>query len=845
MRISLKILPVCLALFSADHALAQSCQTWRNRSPQIFSRSYAKMVYDSRREVSVLYGGAHGAYRGFDTETWEWNGTDWTLRSTWGPPARTNHAMAYDNLRGVTVLFGGRSSGDGDELNDTWEWDGNKWAELSPPIRPSPRTGHTMAFDSARGVAVLFGGRDSSDYMSETWEWNGTTWVKRTPANSPPARGWFAMVYDSARGVTVLFGGTNFSGVLGDTWEWDGTNWTNAAPSGPPPQSRNEMAYDSARGATVLFSAEYAPNTPSVTWTWDGVAWTQQAVGGPPRRNNYMMAFDAHRGVAVLFGGTSDGDLWEWDGISWTMRLGGTLALLPPAGDGSAMAYDSQRQVSVLLSKSSTDSETWEWDSESWTRRAVGGPAARTGHAMSFDSVRGMTIVFGGYGTDYLGDTWEWDGSSWDLRATTGPSPRKDARMAFDGARGVAVLFGGYADDELGDTWEWDGSVWTQRAISGPSARFAHAMAFDDHRGVTVLFGGGVDFSLGISGLGGTWEWNGNNWTQRTVPEPPSRYGHTLVYDPARQVSVLYGGANIGPSDGTVPKSDTSEWDGSMWRQQDSARPAARYGHAAAFDEARGVAVVFGGNGFPETWEYPCSAGCPLVASAPVAEGYAPCTGCYARKNRYISFAAPSLLTGASSMALRVTFGPSPDPTTCHGSPDRRAHDGVEMWVGAELLVGAGIPTGLYQLQPVPLFRDWSTVPSGIIQIADCNIVPCAAYTVRALTDVACDPWVFGGFSPAAVLPTTLVWGDVVGANELAPANGIVNITDIAAVVDCFREVQGAPPRTWCDLGGDRPSQGVNLTPNIADVVLVVDAFRGFAYPFPGPTAPAACAGIP
>ncbi|MDD4868814.1 MAG: hypothetical protein PHQ28_17415, partial [Mycobacterium sp.] len=44
--------------------------------------------------------------------------TGWELRATDGPSARGGHAMAYDSARGVVVLYGG------DFLGETWEWDG-------------------------------------------------------------------------------------------------------------------------------------------------------------------------------------------------------------------------------------------------------------------------------------------------------------------------------------------------------------------------------------------------------------------------------------------------------------------------------------------------------------------------------------------------------------------------------------------------------------------------------------------------------------------------------------------------------------------------------------------------
>ena len=37
--------------------------------------------------------------------------------------------MAYDSARGKTVLFGGW---DGHRATDTWEWNGQRWAEVTP-----------------------------------------------------------------------------------------------------------------------------------------------------------------------------------------------------------------------------------------------------------------------------------------------------------------------------------------------------------------------------------------------------------------------------------------------------------------------------------------------------------------------------------------------------------------------------------------------------------------------------------------------------------------------------------------------------------------------------------------
>ncbi|MFN0133539.1 MAG: kelch repeat-containing protein [Phycisphaerales bacterium] len=125
-----------------------------------------------------------------------------------------------------------------------------------------------------------------------------------------------------------------------------------------------------------------------------------------------------------------------------------------------------------------------------WTNANVSGPPARSGHAMAYDSARGVVVLFGGLSGTSLGDTWEWNGTAWSLRATTGPSPRREHTMAYDSTRGQIVLFGGLANAvRLGDTWLWDGTSW-RAASGGPPPRESAAMADDAVRQRVVLHGG-------------------------------------------------------------------------------------------------------------------------------------------------------------------------------------------------------------------------------------------------------------------------------------------------------------------------------------------------------------------
>ena len=63
------------------------------------------------------------------------------------------------------------------------------------------------------------------------------------------------------------------------------------------------------------------------TWTYDGSDWTQVTTAhAPSPRAGCAMAYDSNRNVTVLFGGILDtnwppdlyDDTWEFDGTDWT-----------------------------------------------------------------------------------------------------------------------------------------------------------------------------------------------------------------------------------------------------------------------------------------------------------------------------------------------------------------------------------------------------------------------------------------------------------------------------------------------------------------------------------------------
>jgi len=272
----------------------------------------------------------------------------------------------------------------------------------------------------------------------------------------------------------------------------------------------------------------------------------------PPRRTGYGFAFDVTRGRAILFGG------------------------LEAAADGGVVPLG----------------DTWEWNGTSWTSACSSAPCngqapgPRDGFAFAFDSARGKTVLSGGCAsapcTAPFGDTWEWDGKAWSQACTSAPcngsapAARIDAAMSFDGGRGKIVFFGGNSvAGSRADTWEWDGAAWAlacdgSSGCPSPAPRAGHVMAYDVARKQTLLYGGRDSHG---TILGDLWAWDGARWAQLcggapcTATQPLGRVFSTMVYDTARQSTLLYAGCSgvvQGVGCAATPV-DAWEWNGAAW----------------------------------------------------------------------------------------------------------------------------------------------------------------------------------------------------------------------------------------------------------------------------------------
>ncbi|TLZ58839.1 MAG: hypothetical protein E6K13_10595, partial [Methanobacteriota archaeon] len=188
----------------------------------------------------VTYDAADGYLllaRGYPSTSMTFSGGRWTNVSLATYPGLGSGGMTYDAADGYVVYQGGTGSPHWDHMTgDTVKFAAGQWVGLTPS--GSPRCCELMAYDESSGNVVMFGGYDGPlglQPLNDTWTYRGGTWTPVTPAVSPPlSASAGSMAYDSADGYTVLFGGTDCSRsnctFLDETWTFSSGRWTKSSP---------------------------------------------------------------------------------------------------------------------------------------------------------------------------------------------------------------------------------------------------------------------------------------------------------------------------------------------------------------------------------------------------------------------------------------------------------------------------------------------------------------------------------------------------------------------------------------------------------------------------------------
>ena len=323
--------------------------------------------------------------------------------------------------------------------------------------------------------------------------------------------------------------------------------------------------------------------------------------------------------VSILINTTNQPTFFP-EPFEWALVSSGS----PTARYGHDMVYDATYNITIMFggqTGSGLSDETFAWGGTSWiplgTTQA---PSARVGHTMAYNTVISRVYLFGGYdGTNVNNELWQFDYATglpytWTQVSVIGdiPSTRTNAVMVFDVAAGRLVLFGGNDQTErLGDTYEFDYTInsWSQISPGGgldePNPRELHDMVYWPAGNSTILYGG---VSSG-AGADETWQYSTftNNWVQLNPDNNPGvRAGHKMVSSPITGNILLYGNAEDNIT--------LWEFDGGIWEEISVLglpNPGARSRHAMAWDTRLREMVLYGGKWGPptipddETWVYP------------------------------------------------------------------------------------------------------------------------------------------------------------------------------------------------------------------------------------------------
>ncbi|MEM7205944.1 MAG: kelch repeat-containing protein [Planctomycetota bacterium] len=450
------------------------------------------------------------------------------------PPGRVDHTMVPD-ASGHVLLFGGRDVGG--PRADTWRWNGLDWDALLPSTAPAARSEHAVAFDSQRGVVVLFGGLGTGGtLLGDTWEWDGLTWTAKSVAGAPSPRAGHALVFDPASGRVLLFGGATAAGTVADTWAWDGAQWRAlATPTAPPATVEHVMMLDPVTGEVQVHGGFNGNVRYGDVWALRGGRWEIAHFTGPSRRDSSAVAYDTARQVMLAYGGLAEGaygyvsfdDLWQWNGTFWSELLF-DRSLAPRML--AVAAYDAARSRFVLT-PDYLGTETAEWDGTTWVTQPT--PELKQGE-LAYHSARGRVMNVGPDGLQ------EWDGSAWASVPSAGPAPTVVGNVAYDTARDRIVVY------EEPDLYEWDGSTWAVRPA--PGLGFAGYLTFpelvyDEGRQRLVA---SVPFPCGAQE---GWEWDGQAWIKTESLGPGPNKGFRQCYAPDLQAVLQFSGVDeCGPA---------------------------------------------------------------------------------------------------------------------------------------------------------------------------------------------------------------------------------------------------------------------------------------------------------
>lgn len=504
-------------------------------------RSDHSAIYDPTRRRMVVFGGfgiPPGAPGEEHQDTWafELEGPPrWTPLTTTPTPTRSSHVAVYDAAGDRMVIHGGTQGAIVSSATWALSFATGEWQELLPAGLPAPdRLGHGATFDPIRRRLVFFAGVRFADgeFFLENDVWalelaGSPAWARIEPLGTRPSpRSGHALAYDPATDRIVAACGWDGQ-ARGDVWTLalpEPRSWTplRVQEPGPLPREGAVAVHDPPRNQILLYGGRIGSEFVSDCWAlslgarpeWRRIA----AAHPPPGRAGATLTYDPPRDRFILHGGIrwgpSHDDLWQLTLTptpAWS-RLGATGASPGPRGEHSAV-YDPVGDRLLVFGGVDTlrnRNDTWALalaDTPRWSALAPVGepPAPRSEHSAVYDPAGHRMVVFGGF-FPYQNDVWELalgPTPEWKWLAPLGspPAARRGHTAVYDPGGRRMLVFGGRAllmpvgVEDHHELWELRldaAPAWRLLAPEGPPplGRMLHAAELDPRGRRMIVVGG-------------------------------------------------------------------------------------------------------------------------------------------------------------------------------------------------------------------------------------------------------------------------------------------------------------------------------------------------------------------
>jgi hypothetical protein len=223
---------------------------WTEMKPGPPYHMGSSMVYNNKADRMIVWGGFIFEKNTATNDIWayDYNSDTWTeMKPAVSPPARNFQSMVYDSKADRIIMWGGWGTTNADNETSVWIYDynANTWQERKTDLGPSSRAFHYMSYDPKADRTILYGGYTGgipdaawqfSTNSSETraYDYNLNTWTLLAPAINPGPLSSAGQVYVPSIDRLFLFGGkldvTKYSDKIW-LYSFDANTWTEVVPN--------------------------------------------------------------------------------------------------------------------------------------------------------------------------------------------------------------------------------------------------------------------------------------------------------------------------------------------------------------------------------------------------------------------------------------------------------------------------------------------------------------------------------------------------------------------------------------------------------------------------------------